>query len=75
MRDEERRREKGKKELHRRQSKQAKRIRDVRFTSTDFFQTTKSFFIDLISNDLFRINSYHYSVLLNFNIILGGYAF
>lgn len=55
MRDEERRREKGKKELHRRQSKQAKRIRDVRFTSTDFFQTTKSFFIDLISNDLFRI--------------------
>lgn len=28
MRDEERRREKGKKELHRRQSKQAKRIRD-----------------------------------------------
>lgn len=63
MRDEERRREKGKKELHRRQSKQAKRIRDVRFTLTDFFQTTKSFFIDLISNDLFRINSYHYSVL------------
>lgn len=63
MRDEERRREKGKKELHRRQSKQAKRIRDVRFTSTDFFQTTKPFFIDLISNDLFRINSYHYSVL------------
>lgn len=62
MRDGERRREKGKKELHRRQSKQAKRIRDVRFTSTDFFQTTKSFFIDLISNDLFRINSYHYSV-------------
>lgn len=62
MRDEERRHEKGKKELHRRQSKQAKRIRDVRFTSTDFFQTTKSFFIDLISNDLFRINSYHYSV-------------
>lgn len=62
MRDEERRREKGKKELHRRQSKQAKRIRDVRFTSTDFFQTTKSFFIDLISNDLFRSNSYHYSV-------------
>lgn len=48
MRDEERRREKGKKELHRRQSKQAKRIRDVRFTSTDLFQTPKSFFIDLI---------------------------
>uniref|UniRef100_K1PE54 Uncharacterized protein n=1 Tax=Magallana gigas TaxID=29159 RepID=K1PE54_MAGGI len=33
MRDGERRREKGKKELHRRQSKQAKRIRDAIFTS------------------------------------------
>lgn len=36
MHDEERRREKGKKRTHRRKSKQAKRIRNVRFTLTDF---------------------------------------
>uniref|UniRef100_A0A8W8MEA4 Uncharacterized protein n=1 Tax=Magallana gigas TaxID=29159 RepID=A0A8W8MEA4_MAGGI len=41
MRDEERRREKGKKELHRRQSKQAKRIRDKLKKVTDEDEPTQ----------------------------------